>query len=369
MSEEKLWKSEECRTDAYALLAAQRLWLHSETRDAVRDDFSAIVEHFPGHGLSLRTLAEIARDSGNRSEWIRRLEALREEYPGDPEFLLDLMEADPAREGDEELLRQLQEFAASGYNSPRFLDFLAAIALRRGNVEEAVQLLHHAWEKKPDDNALRARLARALWMTGEPVAAARILSEMAPGAKDTTLLRMEAVGRLLSGDGRGARVLLESLVALNPADLHSTWWLADLEERRGRSWRSDLLFQQVAEGPHRNGTERAVGALALLILNESVRAEQLLLRPLPEGDDGLAEVRFMLGVVHLVEKRFVKAAEMFAEVRSLDHLLLRREFRLVAAHLRPALVAEFLERMKQEAPDLAHILGKAAEPLQPGSAT
>lgn len=360
MSEDNLWQSEECRTDVYALLTAQRTWLHPDGQDAARDDFVAIIEHFPTHGLSLRALAEINRKTGRREEWIRSLEQLIESYPDDPEIVLDLLEADPAREQDENLKVLLKKVASQGYESSRFLDYLASVALRSGDAEESVQLLRSAWEKNPDDDTLRARYGRILWLTAEPIAAAEILSGMSAEAKDATLLRMEAVGRLLGGDGRGARLLLESLVALDPQDLYSIWWLADLEERRGRSWRADLLFQQVAEGPHRNGAERVIGALALLVLNESVRAEQLLLRPLEAGDDTVADVRFMLGVIQLVEKRFVKAAELFAEVRSLDLLLLRREFRLVAAHLRPALVAEFIEKLQQEAPDLAMILGQAA---------
>lgn len=341
--------SDRLRADVYALLLAQRVALHGDASGDAAAAFSAILEHYPEHALSARELSRLRAEAGDGRGACETLLAYVANNPARTDLLIDCAPlandpvAGPAARRALDLLR------SAGSTAPGYLRFEAEEALREGDGDRARGLLERALDLDPADDATRARLAKLRYLAGDFAGCLRALGPLHPFERTPALLRVEAICLFHADRFDEAARGLEAVLRAVPGDVFALYYLADIEERRGRGWMADRCLARIVELRPAALQERALAALARLVLDDAAAAEALLAQNLRK-DPLHPYTHFVSGVVALAADRHLAAGASFAEAFRRDRDLVRREFRLLLKSFRRAKAGAFLDAIREAEP-------------------
>lgn len=337
------------RADAYALMLSQRCFLHGDPDGEAAEHFAAILDHFPDHALCARELAARKEENGDIRGACETLLAFVERIPARVDLLVPAAahandpHAGPAARRALDLLR------GAGSSLPGYLHVEAADALREGDPDRARGLLERALKADPSDDEARARLVKLRYLAGDFAQALRDLARLHPFERTPALTRIEAICLFHADRFAEAARSLEAVLAASPDDLFALYYLADIEERRGRGWRADRCLARILERVPAGLQERALAALARIVLDDAPGAEALLHQNLRK-DPAHPFSHFVAGVAALSAERFLAAGASFAAALRGDRDLVRRETRLLLKSFRRAKFRSFLDAVRDAEP-------------------
>lgn len=122
-------------------------------------------------------------------------------------------------------------------DNPTALQRLAAIALSRGDYDQALEWIKTAWEYGHRDDRTRLLLGDALVAIGQPEMAAEILSlQGSPGGSHLVWAEQRLLGQAwyrywLPQDYQRARDAWKTVLVLNPSSVTAEFWLAQAQEQ------------------------------------------------------------------------------------------------------------------------------------------
>jgi tetratricopeptide (TPR) repeat protein len=232
------------------------------------------------------------------------------------------------------------------YKSARYFEWLGEYSLICGNVIDAIGHFDRSLRLFQDDE-VRIRLAKLTYYIGEFDQCLKYLKDVNPLKKDTTLYRIDGICNFFKENFKESSKLLESVIMVEPNDVYALYFLGDIEERSGRTWKSDNYLSKIVSRSRYSTDERALAALAFLILNETSRADQYISINLREEPNHHFSI-FVNGIIKLTEKKFHRCYESFKRLFEDDSYLLKREFKLIRKSLKKRLMDEFFNFLEGE---------------------
>ncbi|MCC5859832.1 MAG: tetratricopeptide repeat protein [Ectothiorhodospiraceae bacterium] len=158
------------RRDALGPLVAHRHTLGVEDPAAPAE---AWVERNPGDLGARISLAEWYGRQGDYARMVRQYEAVLEQTESPGAALLNNLAWGYGQIGDERAMPTARRALEMAPDNAAIMDTVGWIALRQGDVDEAVELLSQASAAAPDDARIRYHYAEALAQSGDHAAARR----------------------------------------------------------------------------------------------------------------------------------------------------------------------------------------------------
>ncbi|MCA9230541.1 MAG: PQQ-binding-like beta-propeller repeat protein [Planctomycetales bacterium] len=220
------------------------------------------------------------------------------------------------------LREESQELLADDRTNAEALRTLGEIAYNEGQLSQAIDLLHQAYNSAPEDLRTREVLAEALVIAlDEDFASYRnrlpLLQELheAPGVGPLTLLRLEAHGLLVVGDPVGAFRVCLALYAEEPAvsELLTIGRHHQVEVLRWIREQSTAIWEQ-ADETAREQISALLQELVQQLPEQPGGAEYLRLMQGFAELDGIAPVKLRLARQYLADQELLAAQQLYLQL-------------------------------------------------------